>query len=464
MPGERHHQQFNKLREKYPDFTYEDFAWQVKDNDLVLCFHFHINNTFHFHPTHTIPLKGYNLHHLSDQAMNNMVFHIGMVELISYWKASCSPRVSIKPRKLNPEQAKWWKRLFFNGLGEFFYLNGIDTDVESFMKFSYEKGVRAASDIFTADFTEDCIIPVGGGKDSVVTLSLLAAMKEKSTALVINQREATRACIRVAGLEGNVIEVNRTLDPLLLELNSKGFLNGHTPFSSMLAFVSVLASAITRKRHIVLSNEASANEATIPGTLINHQYSKSFDFEQDFRWYVNRFISRDINYFSFLRPLNELQIGALFSQNKAYHGVFKSCNVGSKTDTWCCNCSKCLFTWIMLAPFVGCEELIKIFGDDLFEKESLKETLDQLSGLASEKPFECVGTIAEVNSALSHLCTRYAPDQLPLLLKHYHERTQGISFAPAEEELRYWNASHNLKEPFEKLLRDGLTTINFNAG
>ena len=31
------------------------------------------------------------------------------------------------------EQVKWWKRLYFNGLGEFYYTNGIEENEEDFM-------------------------------------------------------------------------------------------------------------------------------------------------------------------------------------------------------------------------------------------------------------------------------------------------------------------------------------------
>ena len=454
---------FEELRSCYPVFTYEDFSWQVHEGKLELHFHFHINNEFHFRPVHRIDISRFSCRHISTQALRNTVFHIGLIELISYWKASCAPRVHIRPRKLNAEQMQWWKKLYFHGLGEFFYLNGIDTDQESFLEFTFDRRIRPASDPFKATLEDACLIPVGGGKDSVVTLNLLSPLPAQAAALVINQREATRQCIATAGLSDHTLEIERTIDPLLIELNNKGFLNGHTPFSALLAFESILAALITRKRHIVLSNESSANEATIPGTLINHQYSKSFDFEQDFRWYINRFMCPEINYFSFLRPLNELQIGALFAGSTAYHKVFRSCNVGSKTDSWCCNCPKCLFTWIMLAPFLPHQQLIDIFGQDLWQKESLRGTLMQLSGLAAEKPFECVGTIAEVNASLEHMCRQFPAESLPLLLSIYHESTQGVSFASVNEELRYWNTHHNLRPSFAHILTDALEKVKLNA-
>ena len=160
-------------------------------------------------------------------------------------------------------------------------------------------------------------------------------------------------------------------------------------------------SAATNIREVALSNESSANEPTIPGTEINHQYSKSLEFEEDFRAYVKANMNDINHYYSYLRPYCELEIAEFFSQYPRYFPVFKSCNAGSKTDVWCCNCPKCLFAYIILSPFIDDQTMIGIFGEDLLNKESLTTYFDELTGIADVKPFECVGTIDEVNQALS---------------------------------------------------------------
>ena len=147
------------------------------------------------------------------------------------------------------------------------------------------------------------------------------------------------------------------------------------------------------------------------------------EFENDFRSYVSSYITDDINYFSFLRPLSELQIAMFFAKNEKYFDVFKSCNVGSKTDIWCGNCPKCLFAYIILSPFIKPEVLNKIFGKQMLDDPSLQLYFDQLTGRQSTKPFECVGTIDEVNTALAMTIERYYSNcQLPYLLKNYSKK------------------------------------------
>jgi len=452
---------YEQLRKEFPFFTYESYHINVTDVGLEVIFHFNLANKYHFYPTFNIPDREiYHLHDrqeiVSDVRFLNLVFHIGMVELISYWKAACPPVVIIKPHTLDQEQVDWWKELYFQGLGEFFYLNSIATDRSLFMQIESIPDQHISPS--RIELSDKLIIPVGGGKDSVVTLELLSRHFD-SLALILNPRGASLLTATQAGFSSDqIIEINRKIDPLLLELNKLDFLNGHTPFSAMLAFQCLLASALTGYRNIALSNESSANESTVEDTEINHQYSKSIAFEADFRRYTNKYLSPDFNYFSFLRPLNELQIGRLFSMFPAYFDIFKSCNVGSKTDIWCCNCPKCLFAFIILSPFISRDRMEKIFGNDLFEDIKLWEYLRQLTGLDEVKPFECVGTVDEVNFALQLILSGRKSEDLPVLLRLYKESDSfgELNNSSSQNLLNSFNDEHFLELIFLNILKDAL--------
>jgi UDP-N-acetyl-alpha-D-muramoyl-L-alanyl-L-glutamate epimerase len=455
------YQTFKKLRKKYPVLTYRSFHWEIRENVLHIQYYFNLADKFSFYPTVTIPLKNWSLKNIEYGFIKSVVFNIGMVELISYWKAACPSKIHIVPVALSIEEQVWWKKLFYLGLGEFFHVNGIEMKERYMLSFTFEKSSRHLQKDFRINLDyKGVVVPVGGGKDSLTSLSVLQNSEYDLVAMAINPGKATLDSVKAAGLENSFLEIKRTIDPDLIQLNASGFLNGHTPFSAIVAFVSLLATVITGKGFIALSNESSANEATIPGTQINHQYSKSFQFETDFRNFVRRFISPDINYFSLLRPLNELQIASIFSKHPDFLSIFRSCNVGSKTNSWCCSCPKCLFTFIMLSSFIDRNTLKEIFGEDLFENSDLIPILDQLSGLAKEKPFECIGTIEEVNTALSDLTASYKNEQLPVLLKHHKESTSAIRFSSVNEQLKTWNPFNNLYPGFEKLLRNKLGLTN----
>jgi hypothetical protein len=275
----------------------------------------------------------------------------------------------------------------------------------------------------------------------------------------MNPRGASLETTAVAGFpESEILTINRSIHPQLIELNKQGFLNGHTPFSALLAFSSLLAGRLANSGIIALSNESSANEATVPGTTINHQYSKSLSFEKDFREYVANFISDDFDYFSFLRPIGELQIAKIFSKSPEYFPVFRSCNAGSKTNVWCGSCAKCLFTFIILAPFVGIGKTTQIFGKNLLDDILLKPLVDELSGKTTAKPFECVGTVEEVNLALVEIVKNLGNTQLPALLKYFVTLPEFEVYKKFDilNLLNEFDKQHFLSADFEKLIRKAI--------
>ena len=109
----------------------------------------------------------------------------------------------------------------------------------------------------------------------------------------------------------------------------------------------------------------------------------------------------------------------LFCRYSQYFGVFRSCNAGSKQDIWCGKCAKCLFAYVILSPFIAPQQLNAIFGKNMLDDPDMQHFLLELTGQAETKPFECVGTIDEVNTALCLTLNRWYPDQRPTLLRNY---------------------------------------------
>ncbi len=419
-------QKYDTLRQTYPEFVYESYEYNVQPDGLHIVFTFRIGKDICFTPTAFIPTRGFLCFDQPKELMDMLVFNIGMIELVSYWKCLCPPKVAVVCGALSDKQKDFWKKIYFNGLGEFFYVNGIGATMDDFMTICAplpDANYRFQASADGNYSPDNYLIPIGGGKDSVVTLELLQEKSPKDVRpipLIMNPRGATVGCIEAAGYSMNdVLEIRRTIHPLLLELNAKGCLNGHTPFSAMLAFYTLLAAQLSGVPNVALSNESSANESTVVGTSVNHQYSKSLEFENDFRRYVSENISRKYNYFSFLRPLSELQIAMLFSRYKHYHAVFRSCNAGSKQDIWCGKCAKCLFAYIILSPFIEPQRLNAIFGKNMLDDIEMSRYFEELTGRAETKPFECVGTVSEVNSALAMTLQRWYPNERPVLLRKY---------------------------------------------
>lgn len=435
---------YKDVTKEYKCFIYKSYQYSIKDNFLEFQFEFLLDDKITFLPKSKIKLDPSFC--LDNEILyEHLIFQIGMSEITSYWKSFCPKEIIIKAGYLNEAQLKWWTDLYFNGLGEFRYLNNISENKESFLKLSCSETKNKFSKINLS--THGNLIPIGGGKDSAVTLELLKDQKKENDCLVLNMNETRKNIIHVAGYDEKCILIERTIDSTLIDLNKKGYLNGHTPFSSVLGFYSLLAAAIYKKKYIILSNESSANEPTVIGTEINHQYSKSVEFEENFRNYIKNYITPDIEYFSLLRPLSELQISSIFSELEHFHGVFRSCNKGSYENKWCCNCPKCVFTYLMLTPFLSKQQLNRIFGEDIIDNENFITYMTELIGLSDTKPFECVGTVEESLIAF-YIATQKNPDS-------FHGKKMFNQIVPKEmrnpyieQNIAKFDSEHHIPEAF----------------
>lgn len=448
-------EKFWNLREKYSDFIFDNYQIIDKDNSIEIVYNFKILTLEEFNHKIVIPKTIIKRSEFDKEFLDYLAFNIGIAEAISYYKTTCSKHIIIKCGYLDKNQINWFKKLYYNGLGEFLYRNNIDVDIDNFFEIiidNKKEGLKKRN--FDSDGN---LINIGGGKDSCVSLKILEN-ENNNACFLINAKKPMLECAKVAGYnDENIYCVERIIDTeKIIKLNKMGFLNGHIPISSIIAFISYLVAYLSGKQNIILSNESSANESYVKDKNVNHQYSKSFEFEMDFYNYTTTYFSNAIKYFSLLRPLKELQIAHIFANLKEYHHIFKSCNLGSKGDTWdwCLNCSKCLFIYLILNSFLSEEELFDIFGENLLNKDSLLNDFIGLIGDSINKPFECVGTYEEINYAINKTIQKYfdAQKKLPSLLQYYYDK-HGLVLVD-DNILNEFNEDNNLGEHYKELVKE----------
>lgn len=402
---------FQNLRKKYPKFVYKRYSYKISGGNLEIFFDFEIEPDIKFQPKVVIIGAGKPNFFKN---LDNLIFHLGLIEIPSYWKAVCSPIIEIKAGYLNKEQIKWWKKLFIEGMGQFYYENKIDWRPKDFLKIAPSKNAPRFN-LYRGkpNFSNRYLVPFAGGRDSIVTLESLKKEKASIALFTVNPIEKIQKAVKVSGIKKQII-VQRIIDKKLLELNKKGFLNGHTPFTSLLSFLAVFCGVLFDYKNIVFSNEKSASEGNVLylGKIINHQWAKSWTFEKMFKKYCKKYLAKNINYSSHLRKYGELEISKMLTQYPQYFSVFSSCNAGMKMgkegklaakERWCNNCPKCLFVYMSLYPFLKEKELNLIFGRNIFKNKKLLPTLRGLLGHGSIKPLECVGTFRESKRAFK-LC------------------------------------------------------------
>lgn len=400
-------------------FVFENYDFNVSEKTLNL--HYGIDQAHHFTETYIFhfDFADYNQEAL-DRAVQNLFFMAG----VSYFKTFLPKEIVIKAGQLDSASAEFLAKTWQKGLGELFYLNQLDPNTPISLPGN-------SQDIKPVKIEEPSglLIGLGGGKDSLVTVELLRDQLGVSTWSLGHQAQL-EPLVETVGLPHYYVE--RQWDKQLLELNQNGAYNGHVPISAILACAGTVVAILSGKRDVVVSNEASADEPTLEyqGQQINHQYSKSSEFEKDYQQQLSRSFGDDQRYYSFLRPLSELRISEIFAQigfNK-YQGVFSSCNrafTHLQTEiSWCGNCPKCAFVFLALSPFVRREQLETMFGKNLLLDPGLENVYKQLLGIDSDKPLDCVGEIKESRAAMR------------LAQKHYPELSKYVFDLPDEYNFR----------------------------
>jgi hypothetical protein len=215
----------------------------------------------------------------------------------------------------------------------------------------------------------------------------------------------------VTGL--GIVRATRALDPQMLEGNDE-FFSGHVPVTAMVTLLAVIAALASGRGAVVMSNEHSSSIPNLEwhGRDVNHQWSKSWTAETLIADAVGEIVGDTFVVASFLRSRSEVWVAQAFSELTQFHHVFRSCNrafaqlSGARATNWCGECDKCLFTNLILAPFLSRADLFKIFDAEPLSDVARKEQLRTLVGLgATHKPFECVGDPDESAVAIIKVST-----------------------------------------------------------
>ncbi|RDE08727.1 endonuclease domain-containing protein [Pelagibacterium lacus] len=334
-------------------------------------------------------------------AFRNLLDLTAAVLGVSYFKLLAPFDIDATALSLTAEQHRFLIDVYENGLGEFYARN----DLKRFGR------LRLAGDAVPPhadrpELGDRTLVLIGGGKDSLVSVQLLEAAGAEMTLFAVNPKGPILSSAERSGHP--LIAVERVLDPEMIALNGRpGYYNGHVPSTAINSMIAALAALLYGYSSIVLSNERSASEGNIEfdGREANHQYSKSLDFERAIRDTLASATGGALAYFSLLRPYSEARIARLFARSTRYDDVFSSCNrnfrlAGHDGSLWCGQCPKCHFVFLIFAPEMTRDRLIKIFGRNVLDDPAAVAPYRELTGLSGHKPWECVGEILEAAACL----------------------------------------------------------------
>jgi hypothetical protein len=407
--------------QKYSTFIFENYGFDEETNKIELSYS--LDDDVTFVEKISLPAR-YPVHITEPAALDRAMFALHIIGGISYFKTHLPKEIKMRSGKLTEEQAAFWNDVYENGLGEFFYKNKIDP--RGLINFPAEATDEPR--VSPSDNRKTRVLtPIGGGKDSLLTVELLKKGKIQQTLLRVGSHPYISNMAQTASQP--LLNIERSLSAELFKMNAAGALNGHVPITAYLSFLSIVLAELLGYSHVIFSNEGSASEGNTElfGKQINHQWSKSMEFEMAMRGYLEKYVTKNVEYFSLIRPFSELKVVEMFRVYKQYLPIFTSCNTNWRIlkerpmDPWCGKCPKCAFAFVMLSAYLDKEMLLEIFDKNLFEDEDLLPVFKELLGTEGIKPFECVGTPEETKAAMIIAHNKQWWDESPVMKMFVHE-------------------------------------------
>lgn len=341
----------------------------------------------------------------------------------SYFKAAPTETVNFD-FPLTAEARALAELTYGPGLGEFYVRNALAYPPQLTLGAEPAQGaVRAQRD---SSQTPRAVTAFGGGKDSHVASAVIAEAGGEAERVSVILSEKVGGRLQSMS-ETPITLIHRTIDPRLIEISKSGeALNGHIPITGVNSTLLGLYAAARGLDWIVFANERAASEPTMEadGHPVNHQFSKSLEFEDALRAAFDA-AGAGFEYFSVLRPVTEIWTAHYLATRAEFAlEIFASCNrnfvfAGANAlepgRRWCGRCAKCVYTAVLLAPFLPVERHAEIFQSKPLHDEDNLDFVREIAGLAGAKPWECVGEMREVAAALAHLGTAPGWRDAPLV-------------------------------------------------
>lgn len=365
--------------------------------------------------------------------------NLAIATSISYFRLHLAPYIKIK-WNLTSTEITFWEWVFRNGFSELVHHNKLSWDITDRIQIVAEKNADESLYQNNTSLTTHAVVGIGGGKDSSLAIEILKKIQIPVLGFATKVRSIPLLKENADALGIDLVETVRTLDSQMLAMKD-GVYHGHVPISLIYAMTGVVIASHTRSRYVVVANETSADESntTWLGRPVNHQWSKTSEFEKKLQAYIQQTIHAEMTYFSILRPYGGYTITQYFTHLCSHvFQSFSSCNknftvVSRGTERWCGECAKCVGTYILLTPLMPKEQRFEIFGKHILEDVALLPLTKELLGITPVKPFDCVATTGE-------MCFAIAQNT------EFRESPLGKAFMTQE-----WDIIHALAKQGEKL-------------
>jgi len=227
------------------------------------------------------------------------------------------------------------------------------------------------------------LIPIGGGKDSVVTYEL--AKKKYGELITMSVQAPGHNWDEIAPMIKKLgcVEMFDSYEDMK-------FLNQFQPITSGNAIFnySMIALLVAREygtNDIIFGNDKSvSNEFDYQGTIINHQFDKTKEFREMFNRFISEHVVKGYTFKSIIEDMTGTEVAKELSKyhKEQYYEHLCSCNYANikkythAPNGQCSDCLKCMYTYLCICNAGDKKYADLIFGDMSKREDLMEELLD----------------------------------------------------------------------------------------
>ena len=293
----------------FNQFIISNYSWDPESLTASFCYSFDNKETFiekiDFRPlkdTEKFPILRSNKYEI-----NQILSHLHIALWVSYYKLYPTKEIIVESSYLTENQKSFWNVFYLKWLWEFFYRNQLDPrGLANFIS----KDWAPKFDNKVSLTADKSLVLFWWGKDSLVSVELLKE-KWEDFDLFSFWKEFPLHEIAAEPTHKNRLIIKRSLDlSQITKLLEQWYYNWHLPITGIISFVTIMVWYLYWYKATVTSLEKSADEwnTVYCDMEINHQRSKSAEFEKLFKAYVSENISDDFSIYSFLRDWYEIKV------------------------------------------------------------------------------------------------------------------------------------------------------------
>jgi len=315
-----------------------------------------------------------------DPVTDKIAYYLGYSYLIDIIHMTFPKNVEVM---YAPPDTQFWNFMMKHVLGEALIRWGAPIKTIADITF-HSGGERPEYEVPTEATKEGvCLVPVGGGKDSVVTYEL--AKKKFSEVLTMSVQAPGHNWDEIAPMIKKLgcIEMFDSYEDMK-------FLNKYQPITSGNAIFnySMIALLVAREvgvSPIIFGNDKSvSNEYEYEGEMINHQFDKTSGFREMLNKFVNDYIVKGYKFESLIEDMPGSEVAKELAKyhKEGYYEHLCSCNYANikkythNKNGQCSDCLKCMYTYLCICNAGDKHYADMIFGDMSKREDLMEELLD----------------------------------------------------------------------------------------